>query len=300
MSSEEKILKEQSHNRLWIIIYFVVIALVYAGLFSAPSSDASFDLINRSIDPPFRNIFNGWLGSFFYFKYLGPLIWIIIPGVLVLFYRRRFSYNHRHLLWIIPVLMMAFFIAFIAHINYRYHLTLFPLFTCVAFWFLSMMFKEDKIRERVFMGVLVLQILNSFFFIAVDLYPKYKNRISASLNNSKDHPEVFDYINKNLGAGDRVYVDNLPEFFVKTRQAGLFGWSGSKVYYDVHGKHAFPVDIGSNSLRRMLADTLHCNYFFVHENLKEYRGGFQEFLDEQTRCAFADSAGYRLYELIPE
>jgi hypothetical protein len=291
---------EAKRNRLLLAGYFVVLVLVYAGLFFPPVEHVPFDLINRSIDPPFRNILNGYLGSLFYFKYLGGLVWIIFPGIFVLAYKKRFSYPNNHLLWIFPVLVMFFFIAFKANINYRYHLTLFPLFTSIAFWFLAMVFKEEAFRNKVFKGVIILQVLNSLLFLAIDFYPRYQKRIANSFSKSSNNENVFHYINKNLGINDKVYVDNLPEFFVQTKQHGLFGWSGNREYFDIHGKHAFPVDIGANSLRRMLADTLHCNYFLVHEQLKDYRGGFQDFLDEQTKCAFADSSGYRLHFLIPE
>lgn len=296
----DHIKKERLNNRIWLLFYFVVLILVYAAQFSAPAKGVAFDLVNRSIDPPLRNILNGYLGTFFYFKYIGGIIWIILPAAFVLFLRKRVSWANNHLLWIIPVVIMVLFIALKANINYRYHLTVFPLFTCIAFWFLALIFKEEHIRNNVFKGVIVLQILNSLLFTVVDFYPRYKDRLAGSVKGSSKASGVFEYVEKHLGIDDKVYVDNLPEFFVHTRQTGLFGWSGNREYFDVHGKHAFPVDIGSNSLRRMLADTLHCNYFFVHENLKQYRGGFQDFLDEQTTCVYADSSGYRLHALIPE
>jgi diacylglycerol kinase len=291
---------ENRRNRFLIAAYFFVLLLVYAALFFPPFEGVSFDEINRSIDPPFRAIFNKYLGSLFYFKYLGGLVWIILPGILVLAYRRRFSYTHTHLLWIVPIMLMFGFIALKANINYRYHLTLFPLFTAISFWFLSMIFKEETLRTKVFQAILLLQVFNTSLFLVVDFYPRYQKRIAKTIAAKQTTAGVFDYMNAHLGIDDKVYVDNLPEFFVHTQHQGLFGWSGNREYYDIHGKHAFPVDIGANSLRKMLADTLHCNYFLVHEQLKNYRGGFQAFLDEQTTCTFADSAGYRLHLLNAE
>jgi hypothetical protein len=154
------------HKRTLLLLAILsVIALVYGALESPVNPEASPKDQLRGLDTVSKRLFAGHLGNLFHFQYVGPFLWLTLP--LLAWYRsrqKRFNeLEHRVLLLLGPAVLI---LAIKGYFNYRYHLTLLPIWMLV-FWYLAtqLIALEQPSRKmlRAVLAVLVLlQAGNTF------------------------------------------------------------------------------------------------------------------------------------------
>jgi hypothetical protein len=242
---------------------------------------------------------NGHLGTFFRFKFLGNVNWLIIPLLIWFLVRRREKEEtleqwQKALLFV--WLALTIFLGVKGYANTRYQLTLFPFnsaLTLVLLWDL-LKGREKIIKIVCFTFVGLLCLFNVYHY-----FPQYQKIWDSRVALSESHfpHRLIDYLNSNDDINDqsRVFVINQPVFYYHTQKKGVD-------YLSPHVVKAWiELSKKSGSTRRVhrLLKRFHKVGYVLLKSIHQrfYRSiVLEEFLHCECRLVMEDS-GWVLYKL---
>lgn len=147
-----------------LIIYFGLLILIYYSTQSSvfPIANSTFSEKSRGIETFPKFIFNGILGQFFNFKWIGNIIFLL-P---ILFINELKKLTKANLIFFLTLLLSFAIIAVKGYFGWRYMYTLLPLFLI----FFSTQIADYRIIQKIkgykyiqiFLGIIGLSILNCY------------------------------------------------------------------------------------------------------------------------------------------
>jgi hypothetical protein len=147
-----------------LIIYLVLLILIYYLTQSSifPIANHTFSEKSRGIETFPKFIFNGILGQFFNFKWIGNIIFLL-P---ILFFNQLKKLSKANLLFFLTLFLSFTIIAIKGYFGWRYMFTLLPLFLIffsseIANFSVIQKIKGDKYIQ-IFIVILALSILNCY------------------------------------------------------------------------------------------------------------------------------------------
>jgi len=277
-----------------------------------PVSPAGLDkaLFERGIATPSLLWMNGYLGGFFNLRHLGNLGWLVVPMLLwALWNSARLAPWQRGLaaLTVLSVAVIGGFGGF----NYRYALTLLPLFTIGAYLLLWYAFDHygHTRRERMVFVVLLLVVGAWNTLLALDHRSRLVGKAPAAGGGSTKERTLrdrFDTGPRDLdawltqagsAAGDTILVNNLPEFYYNTKRPGAYYWCGSDQLFLADGPHFLFKDRTDAMVAAYLRDSLHCTAILSTRDLSGYEPRFEQFLSTYGELASESGRGYTLHRI---
>lgn len=286
-------------NVLFLLIITITVALL---IFLSPHDLNDFDAINRNLDGQIRHILNGRLGFFFNLKYVGIsaiACLILLPQIISI---KNKSFDNSTLFLIILMLFIGVFISFFAYINYRYISTMIPLMIGILIVFTAILF-NNKDQKLWLWATIIIQTLAFTITIVFSFYPQYKNRIKGNLSqtaeiNNLNCTNIYTYMNDSLGLGNKVLINNLPEFFLRTKHQGVFYWSGDDEYFNSKGTFNLLKNKSNEQVVQFLKDSLSVNYVLTNKQLAPYNQQFKLILQSHFQLCKTDQSGNELYKLL--
>ncbi len=147
-----------------LVIALLLIIGVYEALDGIPVDESDPNLKRRGIDIGLRLWFNGYLGHFFRFGYVGNLNWLMIPVLGWSVWKFR-SLERWEKAFLFMYLMTFAMIAARGYFNMRYNITLFPITLTAILYFLWKLFDDEAVkflRIPVFGCMLLLGLYNTY------------------------------------------------------------------------------------------------------------------------------------------
>jgi hypothetical protein len=105
-------------------------------------------------------------------------------------------------------------------------------------------------------------------------------------------------MNDSLGLTNKVLINNLPEFFLRTRHQGVFYWSGDDEYFNQKGTYSLLKDKSNEQVVEFLKDSLSVNYILTNKQLAPYNHQFNLILQSHCKLSKTDQSGNELYQLL--
>lgn len=286
-------------NVLFVILITIITVLL---IFLMPHDLSDFDALNRNLDGTVRHILNGRLGYFFNIKYVGisAIACLVLLPQIYSVKNRSFDKSTRFLMLL--MIFIGIFISFFAYINYRYISTLTPLFIGILIIFSSIIFNPKE--QKLWLGsLIVIQTLTFIFTLVFSFYPSYKNRLKDNVSESAkinrlNCPNIYTYINDSLAITNKVLINNLPEFFLRTKHQGVFYWSGDDEYFNQKGTFNLMKDKNNEQVVQFLKDSLSVNYVLSNKQLASFNHQFNLILQGHFQLLKTDQAGNELYKLL--
>jgi hypothetical protein len=292
------------HNRLLKNILFIVIITLTIALLNAfwPHDFNDFDAFNRNLDGKLRQFLNGRLGFFFNLKYVGIsaiACLILLPQVVTI---KNKSLDNSTKILLLLILFTSIFIGFFAFINYRYISTITPLMIVILIIFSAIVFNQKELKIWLW-SILLIQTFAFTFTIAFSFYPKYKSRLKGNVQqvtetNKPYCSNIYAYINDSLSISNKVLINNLPEFFLRTKHKGVFYWSGDDQYFNRNGTFNLLKNKNNMQAVQFIKDSLSVNYVLTNKQLAPYNQQFNLILQSYFRLYKTDSQGNELYKLL--
>ncbi|GEM_PF-4100274 len=312
-----------------------VVLIVYSLILFSTDESASMYLNERGIDSLPKLVLNGFLGQFFKYKYLGNLVWVAFPFLLIHLAKlkgKSSSIKAFTLIYVLSVLL----IAVQGYYNTRYQLSLFPVTISFLVVALFDFLKERNIKPSatiIILGVGLMTVFNYTVFGVEKLLenppeqtfkpkpvrlPKAPQinlgkRIGAladTLNNKLDRTwplliehdgiegdrrHIFYQIDS-LPFEERILVNNQPLVLYYTNKPGVMYWCRKDLLSTQRGRYPLLESRDNLEVRNYLIDSLQCKYIFSTLHYNEYNPRFVEFLAEQCDTALQEG-DYVLYEI---
>ena len=262
-------------------------------------------LFSRSIATPLLLWLNGYLGVFFNFQFLGTLGVFALPLlVLALVAWRRLARWQRGLL--LFTVLAALVIGAFGGFNYRYALTLQPLFTVAVF---AVVWRITTGRARTWAMVCLgaINVLNTALalehrqrtwhaeptFSSPDTKPgTLKERLDSGPRDLDGWLTFHD-----VQPTDTVLVNNLPIWYYVTQRPGIYFWCGSDQLFLADGKPFLFRGRSDEEVWHYLRDSLHCRHVFSVHEYNAYDPRFEAFLEHHAELLDQDDRGYTLHRL---
>jgi hypothetical protein len=286
-------------NVMCVIFITITVALL---IILWPHDFNDFDALNRNLDGKVRHILNGRLGFFFNLKYVGisAIACLILLPQIYSIKNKILDYSTIFLL--ILMLFTGIFLSFFAYINYRYISTLLPLMIGILLVFTTILF-NNKDQKFWLWALIIIQTFAFGFIIVFSFYPKYKNRMNGSVSQSNEInklncPNIYTYMNDSLGLKNKVLINNLPEFFLRTKHQGVFYWSRDDEYFNHKGTFNLLKEKSNEQVVQFLKDSLSVNYILTNKQLAPYNHQFNIILQSHFKLCKTDQLGNELYQLL--
>lgn len=163
-------MSEEQKYSMYTLSVMIGVMLMLAGVYSivdfVPEIITDSNLTARGIDSPLKLLFNGYLGHFFRFRYLGNINWLMLPLLIhvLLTWRSRPKWEKALVCWYILALIL---IGLQGYFNYRYAQTLMPLtivMVMVTLWRFLQHELLVKLRHVVMCFVLLLVVYNTYHY----------------------------------------------------------------------------------------------------------------------------------------
>jgi uncharacterized membrane protein (DUF373 family) len=267
-----------------------------------PHDINDFDALNRNLDGKIRQVLNGRLGFFFNLKYVGISAIACLVLLPQIYSNKNKSLDNATKVLLLLLLFTGIFLSFFAYINYRYISTLTPLMIGLLIIFSAILFNNNEQKNWLW-SLLILQTLAFAITIAFSFYPKYKNRLKGNVAastslNKLNCPNIYTYINDSLAINNKVLVNNLPEFFLRTQHQGVFYWSGDDEYFNKKGIFNLLKDKSDEQVVQFLNDSLFVTYILTNKQLAPYNHQFNLILQSHCKLCKTDQLGNELYQLL--
>ncbi|MBK7269108.1 MAG: hypothetical protein IPI07_06230 [Flavobacteriales bacterium] len=262
-------------------------------------------LFSRGIATPLLLWLNGYLATFFNFQYLGVMgALCLVPLIAGIFIWKRLEPWQRGglaFVWLAVAVIGVF-----GGFNYRYALTLQPLFTVAGF---ALAWRIFEGRER--SGYIAAMATVCFFSTVLAMEHRQRTWHAEPTFSSPDTkpgtlkerldqgPQDLDGMLKANGVAptDTVLVNNLPIWYYVTQRPGVYYWCGSDQLFLADGKPFLFRGRDEEQVDHYLVDSLHCRYIFSTEEYNGYQRAFQDFLDRRTDLLYTDAHGHTLHRV---
>lgn len=283
-------------NVLFVILITISVALLILLL---PHDINDFDALNRNLDGKIRQVLNGRLGFFFNLKYVGISAIACLVLLPQIYYNNTKSLDNVTKFLVLLMLFTAVFLCFFAYINYRYISTITPLIIGILIIYTTILF-NNKEQKLWLLTLLIIQSLAFTITILFSFYPKYKSRLKTQSveTNKLNCANIYTYINDSLGVTNKVLINNLPEFFLRTKHQGVFYWSGDDEYFNQKGTFNLLKDKSNEQVVQFLKDSLSVNYVLTNKQLAPYNHQFNLILHSHFQLCKTDQLGNELYKLL--
>lgn len=286
-------------NVMFVVFVTVTVALL---ILLWPHDFNDFDALNRNLDGKARYILNGRLGFFFNLKYLGISAIACLILSAQIYSNKKNAFDNSIIFSVLLMLSTGIFLSFFAYINYRYISTLTPLLIGLLIIFSVLIF-NNKEQKNWLWSIAIIQTLAFAITLLFSFYPKYKSRINGSVSQSTEIdplncPNIYTYINDSLALNNKLLINNLPEFFLRTNHQGVFYWSGADEYYNQKGLFNLMKDKSNAQVVEFLKDSLEVNYVLTNKQLAPYNQQFNLILQSHFRLCKTDQLGNELYKLL--
>lgn len=295
------------HRIAWsALVAVTVYAWVYhRHLMPIAPGDQDIALFSRGIGTPLLLWLNGYLGVFFNFQYLGPVSALALPLIAgaLLKWRRLVPWQRGLLLFtVLASLLIGVFGGF----NYRYALTLQPLFAMgvvIAAWHLF----AGRQRTWFMSGLIAVSVLNTVLALehrrrswrAAPDYELRKAKDGRFVENLDAGPRDLAGMLRGAGVAptDTVLVNNLPVWYYRSDQPGAYYWCGSDQLFLATGRPFLFRERDDAQVTRYLVDTLGCRYIFSLDEYAPYNERFRVYLDTHCDLLATDDRGYTLHRI---
>jgi len=286
-------------NVLLVIIITLTVALL---ILLWPHDFNDFDALNRNLDGKIREVLNGRLGFFFNLKYLGISAIACLVLLPQIYYNKNWSLDNVTKFLLLLMLFTGVFISFFAYINYRYISTITPLMIGILIIFSTLLF-NNKEQKLWLWSIVIIQSLTFIMTIAFSFYPKYKSRLKSNAPPSAqitklNCPNIYTYMNDSLALDNKLLINNLPEFFLRTNHQGVFYWSGDDEYFNQKGTFNLLKNKSNEQVVQFLKDSLSVNYILTNKQLAPYNHQFNIILQSHFQLCKTDQLGNELYQLL--
>jgi hypothetical protein len=199
------------------------------------------DFYSREIGTNIDLWLNGYLGIFFRFKIFGMLNWLLIP--LFVYFLATFRNRERWQLSLGFVLLLTtIFICIQGYQNYRYQLTLYPVFISLIFIFgwETIRTKNWKMICLVISGSSVLVFLNLYY--SMDNYKYYMLNAMGRGEAGERFPfKLVEYIKDNVNADAVIWQRKQPLLFYHTDKIGTKYYNKNTKYLLTREKENIPI-----------------------------------------------------------
>ncbi len=297
-------MKMFSSNMVLKNVMLVVVITITVGLliFLWPHDFNDFDALNRNLDGKVRYILNGRLGFFFNLKYVGIsaiACLILLPQMYSI---KKNSFDNSIIFSLLLMLITGIFLSFFAYINYRYISTITPLTIGILIIFTTILF-NNKEQKNWLWALVIIQTLAFTMTLAFSFYPKYKSRMNGSVSQSTEInklncPNIYSYMNDSLSLNNKVLINNLPEFFLRSHHQGVFYWSGDDEYFNRKGTFNLLKNKSNEQVVQFLKDSLSVNYVLTNKQLAPYNQQFKLILQSHFQLCKTDQLGNELYKIL--
>lgn len=285
-----------------ITVVFITTMIIALLIWFSPHDYSDYDALNRNLDGTIRLLLNGRLGYLFNLNYVGIsalACLILIPQI---YFSKGKTMAKYTLLLFILMFVTGLFLSFFAYINYRYISTLIPVAIGLLLIFTDVLFKQ-KDQNLWLWTLLIIQCSIFLATIVFSFVPKYIGRISktdekSQISSSISCPNIYHYINDSLELRHKVLINNLPEFFLRTKHQGVFYWSGDDEYFNKTGAHSLLKNKSSEQVMHMLKDSLKVDFILTNKQLTPYNPQFNLLLQGHFQLYKADNSGNELYKLL--
>lgn len=300
---------ERNRYGIWawaLLSAMAVMSVLYHRVWMPVSSDGMDpDDFTRGIGTPLLLWLNGYLGVFFNLRFLGPVVGLALPIVVVGLLRWKRSQRWERGLLLFVLLAVAI-IGGAGGFNYRYALTLQPLFI-VAVFATAWSVLRGKHRAWSMAGLVVLSLLNTGLSLehrqrvwrAVPGYSSPDTRDGTMKERLDSSPRDLEGIltANDVKPTDTVLVNNLPIWYYITERPGIYYWCGSDQLFLADGKPFLFRGRSDEEVWRYLRSDLHCRHVFSTAEYNLYDLRFKAFLDTHAVLLDQDDRGHTLHRL---
>lgn len=200
-----------------IVVFFAVIYSLsfYDSIINWFAADALKGNYKRGIGTNFDLWKNGYLGVFFRFEMFGFLTWLTIPfGVyFVITIKKREKWEKALFL---SLFISTVFICVMGYKNFRYQLSIIPLYIFFIFFILSGI---ARVNKKIFIslssGIIVLIFISLLFHKGKYVYC-YNLGVGNPVNGSSFPYKVIEYIEKNIDHNSIIKENNVPLLYYHT------------------------------------------------------------------------------------
>jgi hypothetical protein len=295
------------NNTYYSLLFLITIVctIVYIFFTSGYVEEVLSDAQNREIETPQKLWVNGYLGLFFAFKNNGNIIWLL-PIIFAFAYNKIKS--NKSVNYFLALFIMLFtLIALKGYINGRYQFTLVPACIIALTVLIPLIEENKKAEKRIFYFLFFMTLFNTAYFIAIDYWPRYKERFIALIGKN-EHSEIvnkntheaisyIEYIEKHIKPNEKVLVNNLPEYFYFTDRKGVYCWTESDDYYSKNGILELRGNKSDEAFKNFILNDLQCKYILTTQQFNTYNASFELFLTENCQLIFSDNKKYLIYKL---
>jgi len=291
----------------WVLLatMFVLSLAYHLVLMPVSAEGMDPDDFTRGIGTPLLLWLNGYLGMFFNLRFLGPVVGLALPILFlgVLRWKRAQRWEQALLVF---VLLAVIIIGGAGGFNYRYALTLQPLFTVSVFAF-AWRFLQGRQRAWYLVGLVMLSIFNTVLSLehrqrvwrATPTYSSPDTREGSMKERLDTSPRDLEGMLAAHGVkpADTVLVNNLPIWYYITDRPGIYYWCGSDQLFLPDSKPFLFKDRSTEEVMRYMVDTLHCRYVFSTAEYNRYDARFLAFLEEHAELLVHDDRDHTLHRL---
>ncbi|MCW5898525.1 MAG: hypothetical protein KIT10_04575 [Flavobacteriales bacterium] len=296
------------HTALFWSLFVVAVLLAWLyhrNWMPVARGDLDPALFSRGIATPLLLWLNGYLGVFFNLQFLGTMGIFALPLIVlaILCWQRLETWQRGLLVFtLLAVVVIGAFGGF----NYRYALTLQPLFTVAV---LAVVWRALPAGQRAWAvaGLAALSVLNTGLslehrqrtwhaeptFSSPDTRPgTMKERLDSSprdLEGWLSHHGV--------APTDTVLVNNLPVWYYVTDRPGIYYWCGSDQLFLADGKPLLMHGRSDEEVVRYLLDSLHCRHIFSTVEYNGYAPRWVDLLERHAVLLAEDDRGHTLHRL---
>jgi hypothetical protein len=300
---------ERNRYGIWAWALLAVIAvmsvLYYQMLMPVSSAGMDPDDFTRGIGTPLLVWINGYLGVFFNLRYLGPVVGLGLPVIVIGLFRWKDLQRWERALLVFVVLAAAI-IGGAGGFNYRYALTVQPLLVVAVFASVRSLLHGSQ-RTRFMVGLVVLSVFNTVLSLehrqriwkAAQGFSSPDTRKGSLRERLDTSPRDLEGMLSTHGvqASDTVLVNNLPYWYYTTDRPGIYYWCGSDQLFLSTGKPFLFNGRDDEQVMRYLVDTLHCRHVFSTEEYNRYDPRFLAFLEAHAELLEQDDRGHTLHRL---
>ncbi|MCB0795071.1 MAG: hypothetical protein KDB88_10070 [Flavobacteriales bacterium] len=279
-----------------------------------PSDPTGIDasLFERGISSPLLMWVNGYLGTFFNYRYVGVVAWMGIP-ILVSGLARWSDLNKVERGLSLCILLSVSIIGGMGGFNYRYAYTLFPLIIIMVFVSLHKAFDHFGYsrRERMIMLSSIVALNTLCLVMAMDHRIRVKQHdptfrspdtssgpLGERLNTAPDDLDAW-FGSLGIAEDDRFLVNNLPVFYYRSDHYGTYYWAGSDQLYQANGTAFLFKDRTNEQVQAFLIDSLNITYVLSTRELTAYSDRFEEFLERSCTLIGEEKRGHTVHAIHP-
>jgi hypothetical protein len=272
-----------------------------------PVARGTYDpaLFSRGIPTPPLLWLNGYLGVFFNLQFLGTMGVFALPVLLLGALRWRSLHVWARGLLVFVLLAVAVIGAF-GGFNYRYALTLQPVFT-VAVTAVVWHLLPPRHRGLAAAALALLAVGNTVLSLehrrrtwnAEPTYTSPDTRPGTLKERLDTSPrDLHGWLSAHgVAPTDTVLVNNLPIYYYVTERPGIYYWCGSDQLFLAGGRPFLFRGRDDEQVTSYLRDSLHCRYLFSFLEYNGYDPRFAAFLEERMDLVAQDPIGHTLHRL---